>query len=101
VPVFTAANLATLRRQLNEMQRDFGSHFGVSRQTIANWENGTRKRSGWLGSQRSRSGDTVLGVHARVCGHNHESFAFQPSQRPRLTFGRSPVECRRHAQLML
>jgi DNA-binding transcriptional regulator YiaG len=43
VPLFTAANLVTLRRQLNETQRDFGSHFDVSRQTIANWESGTRK----------------------------------------------------------
>jgi transcriptional regulator with XRE-family HTH domain len=42
VPAFTAANLVTLRRQLNETQREFGNHFGVSRQTVANWENGSR-----------------------------------------------------------
>jgi excisionase family DNA binding protein len=42
-PVFTPANLVALRRQLNETQRDFGKHFGVSRQTVANWEDGLRK----------------------------------------------------------
>ncbi len=43
VPVFTPANLVTLRRHLNETQRDFGKRFGVSRQTVANWEDGARK----------------------------------------------------------
>jgi DNA-binding transcriptional regulator YiaG len=43
LPVFSPANLVTLRRQLNETQHDFGKHFGVSRQTVANWEDGLRK----------------------------------------------------------
>jgi excisionase family DNA binding protein len=42
-PVFTPANLVALRRHLNETQRDFGKHFGVSRQTVANWEGTVRK----------------------------------------------------------
>jgi DNA-binding transcriptional regulator YiaG len=40
---FTPANLVALRRQLNETQRDFGKRFCVSRQTVANWEDGLRK----------------------------------------------------------
>ena len=43
VPVFSPANLMVLRRQLNQTQRDFGRPFGVSRQTVANWEDGRRK----------------------------------------------------------
>jgi transcriptional regulator with XRE-family HTH domain len=42
-PGFTPANLLALRRQLNETQRDFGERFGVSRQTVANWEDSLRK----------------------------------------------------------
>jgi excisionase family DNA binding protein len=43
LPVFTPANLVALRRQLKETQHDFGKHFGVSRQTVANWEGASRK----------------------------------------------------------
>jgi DNA-binding transcriptional regulator YiaG len=42
-PIFTPANLVALRHRLKETQRDFGKHFGVSRQTVANWEDGLRK----------------------------------------------------------
>jgi DNA-binding transcriptional regulator YiaG len=38
-PAFTPANLVALRRQLNQTQPDFG----VSRQTVAKWEDGLRK----------------------------------------------------------
>jgi DNA-binding transcriptional regulator YiaG len=38
-PGFTPANLVALRRQLNQTQPDFG----VSRQTVAKWEDGLRK----------------------------------------------------------
>ncbi len=36
-------NLVVLRRQLNETQQGLGKQFGVSRQTVANWEDGVRK----------------------------------------------------------
>src|ERR1700730_17850837 len=43
LPVYTPDNLLALRRHLNETQRDFGKHFGVSRQTVGNWEDAARK----------------------------------------------------------
>jgi DNA-binding transcriptional regulator YiaG len=42
-PAFTPANLVALRRRLNETQRYFGQRIGVSRQTVANWEDRLRK----------------------------------------------------------